>query len=280
MTKQKPIIIRASMLDNYGDCGLRVMVNYFPWMFKQAGYTPKERRQNIGAGVGQGVHAGSCHALKQVMAGEMVNDSDCKEVAIAAYREEVKDGVSFDEVTPRGPIESPHVYAERVIFKLYKSWLSTEGYKVRPVLAEKQLQATLNDSFWLEGKLDQYNKPAHLLDIKTGKQMRFHPLQLWGYSTVLKANNYPVTLLSTVFIKRVSKDKDAEKPVIHTYESSDIEAIGWAQTERIMRDIELFKQTRKPLSFPINPSSFLCDAKYCTAYNTDICPVSKIKGKQ
>ena len=32
-----------------------------------------------------------------------------------------------------------------------------------------------------------------------------------------------------------------------------------------------------PGRFDVNPESDLCSAKYCEAYNTDLCPVSRIK---
>jgi hypothetical protein len=43
----------------------------------------------------------------------------------------------------------------------------------------------------------------------------------------------------------------------------------------VIRDIENFQKIKKPSVFMANPMSMRCGAKYCPAYNTDWCEITK-----
>ena len=269
----KPIIIRASMLDSYNDCALRVAVGTWAEMFENAGYRLLDRRQNIGAAVGTGVHGAACHTLNQVLAGKPINQAESDECGIEKYRAETAfyPAIDFDDVTPS------HNAAERIIKKLHKAWLSSEGYKTRPTLVEQELQAKLPGGLILEGHMDHYAKPAHLIDLKTGKRKSSHPLQLGGYQTILRAHQMPVDKITVVYLKRVRADQDAERPQIISYDPQSTDRVVWPQIERITRDVMRFVQTGDAASFPSNLSSFLCSAKFCRAFGTNTCPLSRFK---
>jgi hypothetical protein len=263
------IKIRISSLPYYTDCPRRASINLFRHEIEAAGFALKQTLPGIATAVGTGTHA-AAHAMHEsiLSAGHAGDLSKATEAGIASFKDEIKEGVDYDETTPNNN------HAEKQLITLTRSYY----HEIIPALDldkesavfEKTLQAKLDAETVISGTPDVADA-VQIRDLKTGKGTSFEA-QTGGYSLLRKSNGskQPRKLVID-FVPRTPIQKKYPGAHSITYDVNFAEYYAWNIIQTIKRDIERFQQTGDPWAFMPNPKSMLCGQKYCHAYGTNYC---------
>lgn len=267
--------IRVSMLGSYQECGLMAAVKQWPNAFIARGYKIRQLQPHVGGVVGSSVHTAIENLYTQVADGELPSYSKAVDAGMATY--EKAEHILFDEIT-RGKND-----AAKQVHTISKTYFGTLGYQIKPQVIEGAFKANL-DAFakgWeFTGHPDliyKQKKLGALVDYKTGRQERLHLLMVSGYVNILSANTIDIDVASTAFMRRLPPDKPPEPPKVKHYAVSMIRGHAVWAVKRILRDFEAFDKTGDPNAFPVNPSSFLCNERFCPVYGTKTCSVWHLK---
>lgn len=272
-------IIRCSQLTSFADCGLRSAVNAWWSEFTALGYEPRVLATSAALAVGSGTHGSIAATMLDKKNGITVDLKRSTERGIFEFDEKIKNSYLIpDELTP----DKNSAYKQ--IDKLARSYYSTFGYRAKPLHVEEKHTVVLKGvapGYELQGTLDQIIQEDFLtlLDAKTGKVKRIHPEQVAGYNFLAKDRKIYLRALGDIFLKRKNADQDADRPILTYYPIAAAEALAKARIKQIVQAHQEFKRTGNPLAFPTNHMSMMCDAKYCSAFGTPICPVGMIKAK-
>jgi hypothetical protein len=136
---------------------------------------------------------------------------------------------------------------------------------------ELELAATIAPGWKLTGHIDLYTHAQEVDDLKTGAVRRPYQAQLGGYSLLAKSNGMPVKGVGITFVPRGKKTKPQPPAERQPYNIAVAEKAAYATINQIRADVEKFQQTGDPYSFPANPMSLMCSAKYCPAHGTKFC---------
>lgn len=270
--------IRASMLPAYPDCPRRAAAKQFRQEITDAGFELRTLEPTVGAAVGTAVHAAAATALrrKRDEPDFEVDDQvlqDAVGEAVAGFRAEVGTGAVWDETTPNLR------KAEAQITRLVRVYLIEVVRTVeQPLLIEAPFEAKVAPRFMLTGHVDLFTRGGVLRDIKTGALPRPYQAQLGGYSLLLRSNGHQPEALQVDFIKRAPLSKSQDPPVSEVYDRHDSECAAAGTIAAIQRDIERFRETEDPWSFPANPMSLMCSPKYCPAHGTEWCRMGRKDG--
>jgi hypothetical protein len=200
---------------------------------------------------------------------------DAQEIGITKYREESASGAEFDQKTDSNNT------AETQIKNITGAYYHGVAPHIEPVEIERAYDAPVKPGFTLSGHPDLITRTS-IRDLKTSKGGQTYQAQLGGYALLRGANSEiePETLIID-WIPRVSIKKPQPEPISYEYPAelcrreaqAVIAQVQWQviQFQRLLESAEKFA----PAAFPVNPSSMLCSRKYCTAYGTDYCPISK-----
>jgi hypothetical protein len=154
-----------------------------------------------------------------------------------------------------------------------------DGTPAIEIGGEHGLSADCGDGWILTGHPDLIDEHRFLEDTKTGAVVRPYQGQLGGYSLLVRSNG--ITSLSGVgmrYIPRMGKTKHQTPPVLTSYPVAPCERNAMGTIMRIKSDMSLFDRSQDlELSFPCNQSSMMCTPKYCMAYGTDFCELTKGK---
>jgi hypothetical protein len=282
MTEEEPLIIRASSTSSYADCSLRAAVQSWPHLFKKLGYEPRQLKKNIAASVGTGAHGAVAHSLTVKMeTGRLAPEADAVEAGIAAFAEDIKDGVEPDKITPNKNV------AHHQIQRISRSF-NTVGYKLDPVLVELRLNAQVPSvpGFWLSGRCDQITTSGAIYDLKTGRSAAPYIYQAGLYAVIAEANKQSlgiseVTEAGVIKVRRSGEREEQPDPSFDLYDLEKAKRMGLAMFRRIVRDIKTFEETQRPeLSFTQNPFSLMCKASSCPAFGTQLCDSWRSKPKE
>lgn len=112
-------------------------------------------------------------------------------------------------------------------------------------------------------------------DIKTGKQSRNNAPQYGSYTRLLRAHGVPVQGIKEHYVPRVPLKQDQPPPVTIRYDMQKAEAASELIMVRIERDVSAWRETGSPDAFLPNPGSVLCSDRFCGAWGTAWCPLSK-----
>jgi hypothetical protein len=90
-----------------------------------------------------------------------------------------------------------------------------------------------------------------------------------------KSAGLKVSALAIDWIERAPRT--LPQPPVQTveYNIGTCERAAWATIKRIKRDVEEFRKTGDPWSFPASNMSLMCNAKYCPAFNTNFCDMGR-----
>lgn len=274
------LIIRPSSLSDWLDCRRRFAARHLKDLIASAGYTVAgARAAHVGAAVGTGLHGGAAHTLiTRMQTGSDPAEADAEAIAINEMRLRMEqDGCDWDDVTR--DVNT----AEKQLRRMLRSWQRHIAPTIKPQLVEERLEVDVTEGIGMSGQLDIADTAGNSLrirDNKTTKQRRSAHAQLGAYGLLLNSHGYDVAGLAIDHVPRTPL-RD-EQPVPQTHEIPLRAAVEDAMqaVEEIGRDVAEFRRRaanphgRDPIAtFPSNPSSALCNARFCPAWGTNTCRV-------
>ena len=261
------INIRASILPTYNDCARRSATRIIPDTIADAGFTLTEDSQGVGAAVGTSVHKGSHTVMNhKIDHGDPCPEKDCIESAVEEF--DTIEDIQFDATSPDKDT------AQQQIIRISKSYYHLVAPRITPVRAEFELKASLPGESTLSGHPDVLDKEEHIRDTKTGR-LRPHQAQVGAYSLLARSNNIKVAGLDIDFLARVSIKKEQPEPQHIPYDVQTCEQEAHGVIRRVQEDVDRFEKTGDKWSFAANPMSNLCSPKYCRAYGTAWCGLTR-----
>jgi len=263
-------IIRASSLSGWNDCPRRNFANAYKHLVKNAGYDLRERGKLVSGAFGTSVHAAAAHAMRQKLSNLRVDEDDLNDVCVAKFDEEIADGVSWDQSSKN---------RENAI-KQMKACIASYVYDVLPSIKdvesfERLDLAMVKTDKNLSGHADLVTKTS-IRDIKTGRSGDGCHGQMGGYALLQLANTdkLPDELIVD-HIPRSAVTKPYPGAVAIKYDVRVCVAEAATMIDIISRTIDEFVKKPGPILIPANTMSILCGEKYCTAFGTDYCELSK-----
>ena len=260
------LVIRASSLPQFPDCGRRWAARNLRDEIEAAGYKLRTLPPSIGAAIGTGTHAAAAHELTHKMEhGDLGNPDHAEQRGIQALEEELEGGAVWDEISPN------KAFAQRQVVKQARSYRAGVSERVKPVAVERRLKATFR-GLTISGQQDLVvAEPDTLRDLKTGRIQRSNGAQYGTYTRLLRAHGKPVTKIIEDFVMRVGIAKEQPPPVEIEYDVAASERQTETILKRIEADVAAWRGASDPESFLANPSSFLCGDKWCPAWGTAFC---------
>lgn len=267
------------MLSSYADCPRRAIARQFKYEVEKAGYALRQTLPSIGAAVGTATH----HVIDNFFKAKLVTSEftleDAVEQAVIELKTELQHGCEYDQSTPSVDV------ARQQINRMAMAYLNNpEISNLIPLAVEHRVTVDLDDVWQITGQIDLVTAHptggSHLRDLKTGGVSRSHFQQLGCYSLLLRSDPPPnvpaeIAAVTVDFIKRTPKTRPQDEVVSNAYPASLCEQAAFAVINHIKRDWEEFKQTSDPDVIPVNFMSMMCVERYCLAYGTDWCPLSK-----
>jgi len=265
--------IRASSLSSYSDCPRRSAAKLFREEIETAGYTLNAYTpQHVGAIVGNAIHEGIKFRLTEKKnTGILGNETEAKDLSLENLNLNLdKKNHVWDSIT------NTQNEAEQQTLALLKSCENILQH-VKPVEVEQQLECKISDKIVLSGCVDVGEKEG-LIDWKSGKIRRANGAQYGAYSLLLRSHGFDNKSITEVHMQRVKVGKIQPNPlIIDTYDVATCENTALSTINHIARDHQRFVETSNSREFLANPSSMLCDKKYCSAWGTDFCREHKPK---
>jgi hypothetical protein len=261
----EPIIIRASAVSSYNDCPRRGASKIFRKQVIAAGFQIRESRRGIAAAIGTGSHSGAMSGARRKSQGETTNTPDLVEIGIVSLREEIAEGVEYDDTT-----RSPNG-AEIKVRSIVTIYASELLLVIEPMTVECKLEATLSDGVLVTGHPDLIETNDTIRDLKTGKSGVGHYAQMGTYSLLRQANHHPRP--GNLLIDHIPQKTPALTR--HEYPVDVCEQTARSTIREIIRQYRLFESNQSPEVFPANPISMLCSEKYCTCYNSEFCRIKQ-----
>lgn len=263
--------IRASMLPAWPDCPRRSAAKAFRKMIERQGFKLRELQPSIGAAVGTAVHKVAEVVLRgKIETGEFGKIEDGLEQAFVGFREEIEPGAIWDDTTPN--INT----ATKQIQVLAQAYIAGVASKVDPLAVELSLEADTGDGVILTGHIDLVTVQGEVRDLKTGGVARPYYEQLGAYGLLVRSHNIvPVTGIAIDWVKRVGKTKPQPPAEFKQYQSAICQKAALEVVGEVKRCLGEFQQSGSPAVFGANTMSMMCSDKYCPAWGTDFCPVSR-----
>jgi len=265
------VTIRSSMLPSWQDCPRRSAAKSYRKMIERQGFKLRELQPSIGAAVGTAVHKVAEVVLRaKIETGELGNVNDGLEQAFIGFREEIEPGAIWDDTTPNLNA------ATKQIQGLAQAYIAGVASKVDPLAVELSLEADTGDGFMLTGHIDLVTVQGEVRDLKTGGVDRPYYEQLGAYGLLVRSHGIvPVTGIGIDWIKRVGKTKPQPPVQVKQYQSAICQKAALEVIGEVKRCLGEFQQSGNPAAFGCNTMSMMCSDKYCPAWGTDFCPVSR-----
>lgn len=264
---------RLSGLNSWHDCQRRVAAGSF--VEKIVGLEDVLQKENnqIGSSVGTACHAGVESLLLSKLEGLTPNVRHAQEFAIETLKEQLQDSeIAMDNETSN---INEAIQQVAQITKIYEKY-------VLPFRDPKIIEDRFNfiaGRVEFSGQLDLQLQNGDISDLKTSKKLGIYFPQLGGYSIAMKRNGKEVgEHVEIVHIPRLKLKKDPYARVVK-YNTSASERVALSYMMQIQDTYERFLDDNNPDIFKANPSSTICSDKYCRAYGTDFCCISKNKPK-
>lgn len=263
-------ILRVSSLASWHDCSRRSAARTFRKRLEADGYEFIRTANSVGGCIGTGVHSGMAYALNQKIAGHEIKLDDMIEAGVESFGKETDNGVDYDATT-----DTPNT-ADKQIEAMCKVFYHYILPKIQPIEVEVRMEAVIDENFTLSGQPDVLEAGA-VRDLKTGRSGETYHTQLGGYILLAKANKKPVNIQTGVvdWLPRARLSKPQPEPVELRYSADLCTNEAKAVIKDVQRQYSGYDETENPAAFPCNTSSILCTPKYCPAYGTDWCAVSK-----
>jgi hypothetical protein len=274
-------LLRPSSLQTFAGCQRRWAATQIPALVTEMGYDlRKSLPRHIGAAVGTGVHAGVAYTLEQKREnGDLGGAAEAENRAEAALVDGLQEGAIWDEATPSLPIAKTQ--AQRMV-RSYRRHLAPI---VAPLLVEQRLVADIGDGWHLSGQADTLAAGAGntVRDLKTSaREVGNHALQLGAYGVIFQAHGLDVHGALVDHLPRVRLSAEQPPPTTHEIPLRHAVAEAWDTMDAIRGAVSEFQRRaadpsgRDPAgAFRANPSSSLCGEKWCPAFATSFCKITK-----
>jgi hypothetical protein len=273
---QPPLVtVRASALSGYPDCPRRAAARMFRREIEAAGYSLKSEIGSIGSAVGSAVHSGVSHMLSEkARSGTLAPVREVTDLAVDALHARIYEGVLYDRETPNGG------FAETQAIGMLRSYAEFVAPTVNPILVETRLEADTGFGILLSGQSDQVaREPDAIRDLKTGKRRSNHRAQIGAYSLLARSHGYQISRAFIDFLQRVPVSKTQPEPESIPQGITGCETAAANILRHIADDLMTWRhgdperriERYDPWSFPANPASRLCSARWCQAFGTRFC---------
>lgn len=267
------INLRVSTLAHWTDCPRRGAANAFRELITDAGFHLNDRRHTVSAAIGTGVHAGAAHTLKEKREARKVKLKVAIEIGIEKYRSETADGVEYDDLSGNRNIAEKQV---KIITEIFHN-------QVAPGIEPVEIECPMDGKIALDGLTillighPDVMETDSIHDLKTSKNVKGYSAQLGGYKMLSKANKagkHNRLIIDWIPRVPVSKPHPGALAIDMAPEICVNEANSVILS--IKEQVSNFILLPVPMCFPANPCSNLCSERYCTAWGTDFCKVSKL----
>ncbi len=261
------VVIRASSLPMYPQCGRRWAARTIRSRIEAAGYRLRTVALHIGAATGSATHAAMAHMLKEKLkTGTLGNETETDQRAMQVLDEEIAEAVMWDTTTP--DLNT----AQKQVRRQSGSYRRGVATKIVPIAVEERLEAEHPLGVVISGQQDVViSEPATLHDLKTGVRQGANAAQYGTYSRLLRAHDRPVVAIVEDYVKRVAVNRPQPDPVTVPYSLEVAERAAEIIISRIVRDLAEFRETGSSTAFLANPSSYLCSDRFCPAWGTKFC---------
>jgi hypothetical protein len=267
--------IRSSILPSYPDCPRRAVAKQFRRKFEKLGYTFRELPPSVGAAAGTATHTGCEQILRARHSGRDISLDEALAPAFAGFEEETGKGAIWDDTTPNANTARQQI--SRMVLAYQQLKITPLTVNGEPAV-ELSLEADCGDGWKLTGHIDVIDDHGWPRDTKTGALVRPYAAQLGGYSLLVRSNRItPVNGLCIDFIQRVGKTRHQPPCVTHVYPVAAAERRAMGIVNRIKQDMTQFDETGNVESFMANDNSMMCSDKYCPAFNSDFCELTKVR---
>jgi len=244
------------------DCGRRAATKLFWREIHDAGFTLRPLNAGIGAATGTATHVAMAFMLREKMlTGELGNETEQDQRALASLSETIAPGVTYDSTSPN--LDT----AQKQVLRQSKSYRLFIAPKLNPIAVEQRYEAQTS-GMMLSGQPDVAADGVH--DLKTGKLRPNHP-QYGAYSLLLRTHGIETPRIVEDFVPRVSIQKPQPDPQEIIYDVAQCENVAMSLIRKLERDYKEFLETGDPNTFLANPASMLCSEKYCQAWGTNFC---------
>jgi hypothetical protein len=266
------------MLPAYNDCARRAAARQYRRLISEAGFELRETDRSIGAMMGIAVHRVAESYYRARLADEDFSLSKAIEAAIEALKMESVGGLLWDDTTPT--IDA----AATQLTRIATAYINGIGRAIDPIAVECRVVADLGEGWELSGTIDVVSRVeggCRVHDIKTGVLARSYHAQLGAYALLVRSAELPglptnITELVIDFVERTPRRRPQAAPESERLPVYLCEQIAWTSILRIRRDVQSFIASGNPDAFPENPMSLLCSAKFCPAFNTEFCKITKV----
>jgi hypothetical protein len=270
------------MLPGYPDCARRAAAKSFRFDLEKRGFVLRQTQPSVGAAAGTAVHTAVEHVLRsKIDTGELGSLEPALDAAMAGFDEETGTGCEWDDTTPNRDT------AQQQILRMARAYYHGPAQTGEVIAVELELEADAGDGFLLTGHIDRVDRLGSGLEVrdtKTGALVRPYYHQLGAYGLLVRSS--PVILvpgtdrntvsgLSTDFVKRTPKKRVQDLPKSTPYDVGPCERAAWGAITRIKRDLTEFRETGNPDAFQENCMSMMCTPRYCPAFGTDFCELTK-----
>lgn len=277
------ITIRASSTSAWTDCQRRAAVHSAPKLFADHGFDIAPPRSNIGALVGSGVHGAAEPALKERMLnGSIMPLSAIEDAGIEAFRaRKAEEGEIAAEIVMDG--DSPTMDdAEAQIRRMARRYRDDVLVDAEPVAVESRVTAEFMPGVELSGQADLLHldgRDRHVVrDLKTGRQRRkavTHAAQIGSYSLLFRAIGFDTKEAQIDYLARVTLKKPQPEVEPQPLPLFEAERVAHAVLSDMGGKLLAFADDGDPGRFIPNPSGNLCSLRFCRAFGTDACPLTK-----
>jgi len=261
-------VIRPSSLPAWNDCARRVAANeLLRGEIEAKGIKLYRHKADVGAAIGHALHAGGAYLLTAKRDGKPATLEQGVVCAVAAFRQEIKDGCNFDK---KPGVTSAHE-AEKHIGRMMFVYHAQVLQLIDPDYIEEELRADVGDGFVLVGHPDTIEVSPTLRDLKSGADTWPAGAQLGGYVLLAKANEFEINRAIIDYIPRASIDKPQPPAEQIEYDVAQSRREAARTISRIKAAVTEYRKTSDIEAIPANPMSQLCSNRWCTARGTDFC---------
>ena len=278
--------IRASMTSGYNDCRRRAVARQWRRKFEKLGYEFRQTQPSVGSATGTACHTGIRLLFADKWNDRALNLDGAVEQAVNEFRAEIEKGCEWDATTQNANVAEAQIRSQVNAFmhgpcQTEKPLTITDENGNPAPAIELKLEAKISADWLLTGHIDLVTVSQTIRDYKTGAVDRMYNEQLGSYSLLVRSNGIltGTAELYKDYVKRCGKTKPQEPPVSTKYPVKESESAAMGTIKGIIADMAKFDETQNlDEAFPANLMSMMCVERYCLAFGTDFCPLTKTQG--
>ena len=272
------LIVRASQLDRYRDCGRSGSLRFaeetdgkirsLSKTVQDQGHVLAETSNSIAAAQGTSLHAMMAELFKQKLGYGQMNLADAFAVREQSFMEEVSKGVIWDATTPH--IETAKAQVLAMARALLPIAEMTDPLNVEDELVH-DISPLGNEAvpIRLVGHRDLRDRRFEIHDHKTGTEFPACYAQLGAYAMLTLYKEQEVSAVRVNYAPRLPMSRLHETQVRSLrLDVDDCMKAAWSTLLEIQTHYMRWLESGSPWSFPANPYSQTCTPKYCKAYGT------------